>query len=129
MFKKFGTNVKKYVDYLMTVNFVDLFINVIVLVCILLLSLFMFVPIGMIMSLFGDFIMFFIEGNVLLSKILQWISNLVSTVLSVLAFVYMFNKRFDDLEKFKDQVDNEQQKKAKINAEDELDLPKAKDDK
>lgn len=129
MFKKFGTNVKKYVDYLMTVNFVDLFINVIVLVCILLLSLFMFVPIGMIMSLFGDFIMFFIEGNVLLSKILQWISNLVSTVLSVLAFVYMFNKRFDDLEKFKDQVDNEQQKKEKINAEDELDLPKAKDDK
>ena len=129
MFKKFGTNVKKYVDYLMTVNFVDLFINVVVLVCILLLSLFMFVPIGMVASLLGDFITFFIEGNVIISKVIQWISSLISTVLALFAFVYMFNKRFEDLEKFKEQVENKPQKKEEINAEDELDLPKAKDDK
>lgn len=129
MFKKFGTNVKKYVDYLMTVNFVDLFINVVVLVCILLLSLFMFVPIGMVASLLGDFITFFIEGNVIISKVIQWISSLISTVLALFAFVYMFNKRFEDLEKFKEQVENKPQNKEKINAEDELDLPKAKDDK
>lgn len=129
MFKKFGTNVKKYVDYLMTVNFVDLFINVVVLVCILLLSLFMFVPVGMVASLLGDFITFFIEGNVIISKVIQWISSLISTVLALFAFVYMFNKRFEDLEKFKEQVENKPQNKEKINAEDELDLPKAKDDK
>ena len=129
MFKKFGTNVKKYVDYLMTVNFVDLFINVVVLVCILLLSLFMFVPVGMVSSLLGDFITFFIEGNVIISKVIQWISSLISTVLALFAFVYMFNKRFEDLEKFKEQVENKSQKKEEINAEDELDLPKAKDDK
>ena len=129
MFKNFGVNVKKYVDYLMTVNFVDLFINVIVLVCILLLSLFMFVPVGMVVSLFGDFITFFIEGNVILSKVIQWISSLISTVLALFAFVYMFNKRFEDLEKFKEQVENKPQKKEKTNDEDELELPKAKDDK
>jgi hypothetical protein len=89
----------------------------------------MFVPVGMVASLLGDFITFFIEGNVIISKVIQWISSLISTVLALFAFVYMFNKRFEDLEKFKEQVENKPQNKEKINAEDELDLPKAKDDK
>lgn len=130
MLKKFGVNLKKYCEYLMTVNFVDLFINVLILVCILALSSFVFMPVGLLKTLIRDFILLFAEVNGLFLSIFDWIFTLISTILTAFAFVYMFNKRFEDLDAFKKQLKEKPQNNT--NAEEdkeELVLPKTKDSK
>ncbi len=94
MFKKFISNVKNYVNYLMTVNFGELFINVLILLCILVLSTFVFVPVGLVQSLIRDFILLFGSMSNLFLSIFDWVFTLISTVLAATAFIYMFNKRF-----------------------------------
>jgi len=131
MIKKFIENVKKYCDYLMTVNFGDLFINVLVLICILLLSTFMFVPVGLISTLIRDFIMLFGSISDLFLSIYDWIFTLISTVLTFIAFMYMFNKRFEDIEGFKKQIKEEppinlDTKDNKESKENDMELPKEK---
>lgn len=131
MIKKFVENVKKYCDYLMTVNFGDLFINVLVLICILLLSTFMFVPVGLISTLIRDFIMLFGSISDLFLSIYDWIFTLISTVLTFIAFMYMFNKRFEDIEGFKKQIKEEppinlDTKDNKESKENDMELPKEK---
>ena len=128
MFKKFISNVKNYVNYLMTVNFGELFINVLILLCILVLSTFMFVPVGLVQSLIRDFILLFGSMNNLFLSIFDWIFTLISTFLAVLAFVYMFNKRFDDLDLLKKQINNKQVKEEAPKKDEEiLELPKEKE--
>ena len=128
MFKKFISNVKNYVNYLMTVNFGELFINVLILLCILVLSTFMFVPVGLVQSLIRDFILLFGSMSNLFLSIFDWIFTLISTFLAVLAFVYMFNKRFDDSDLLKKQINNKQVKEEEPKKDEEiLELPKEKE--
>jgi uncharacterized membrane protein len=130
MFVNFKGNVKKYVDYLMSVNFGELFVNVLILICILLLSTFIFVPIGMVESIIRDFINLFVDLPNLVDSIYSWVFTLISSVLSVLAFVYMFNKRFEDIEALKKQMKEKPvEKEVKKDNDDELELPKAKNSK
>ena len=131
MFKKFGTNAKKYCDYLMTVNFTDLFINVLILICILVLSSFVFMPVGLLKTLIRDFILLFMDVNGTILSVYDWIFTLISTVLTIVAFIYMFNKRFEDLETLKKQLKEKPQKDIKdtYDNEEELILPKTKDEK
>lgn len=132
MLNKFKTNFKKYFDYLMTVNFGELFINVLILLCILLLSTFVFIPVGLIESLIRDFIILFVTLPTIVLSIYSWIFNLISTVLTFLAFIYLFNKRFDDIEAFKKQLKEKPQVKEENDAktsEEELELPKTKETK
>ena len=131
MFKKFGTNAKKYCDYLMTVNFTDLFINVLILICILVLSSFVFMPVGLLKTLIRDFILLFMDVNGTILSVYDWIFTLISTVLTIVAFIYMFNKRFEELETFKKQLKEKPQKDIKDTSdnEEELILPKKKDEK
>ena len=56
MFKKFLKNFKNYIEYLMTVNFKELFVNVAILFCIIVLASFMFIPIDMVQELFRSLI-------------------------------------------------------------------------
>ena len=130
MFKKFISNVKNYVNYLMTVNFGELFINVLILLCILVLSTFVFVPVGLFQSLIRDFILLFGSMSNLFLSIFDWVFTLISTVLAATAFIYMFNKRFDDIEAFKKQASTKSTKKTDNDEdEEEIDLPKSKNDK
>lgn len=128
MFKKFVSNVKNYVNYLMTVNFGDLFINVLILLCILVLSTFIFVPVGLVQILIRDFILLFGSMNNLFLSIYDWIFTLISTILSVMAYIYMFNKRFDDLDLLKKQLDNKHVKEVEPKKDEEIiELPKEKE--
>lgn len=127
MFKKFISNVKNYVNYLMTVNFGELFINVLILLCILVLSTFVFVPVGLVQSLIRDFILLFGSMSNLFLSIFDWVFTLISTVLAATAFIYMFNKRFDDLDLLKKQINNKQVKEVEPkNEEEKIELPKEK---
>ena len=128
MFKKFISNVKNYVNYLMTVNFGELFINVLILLCILVLSTFVFVPVGLFQSLIRDFILLFGSMSNLFLSIFDWVFTLISTVLAATAFIYMFNKRFDDLDLLKKQINNKQVKEVEPKKEEEkIELPKEKE--
>ena len=117
----------------MTVNFGELFINVLILLCIILLSTFVFIPVGLIESLIRDFIILFVALPTLVLSIYSWIFNLISTILTLLVFIYLFNKRFDDIEAFKKQLKEKPQvnegNNAKKTSEEELELPKTKETK
>ena len=129
MIKKFGTNFKKYFDYLMSVNFGELFVNVLILICILLLSTFVFVPVGLVEGLLRDFLQLFVTFPALFLNIYAWLFTLISTVLAVLSFIYLFNKRFEDIESFKKQLKEKPATKETKKVEEELELPKTKTNK
>ncbi len=132
MVKNFIVNLKKYVDYLMKVNFKELFVNVVILFCILVLAAFVYVPVGLVQELVRSFIVIFISFTEVSVKLFNWSFNLISLVLAVLAFIYLFNKRFSDIEFFKKQVQGKNEKlKIVVDSEkgEELELPKSKDDK
>lgn len=131
MFKEFLSNFKEYIDYLMKVDFRELFINTLILICLLILSAFFFIPIGIIQDVIRSFIIIFVDFNVITGSLYNWLFYLLSFVVCIYAFVYMFNKRFGDLEELKKQIKNKDVKKAVNTKEkdDELDLPKAKNNK
>lgn len=132
MFKSFFKNGKKYIDYLMSVNFKELFVNVVILFCILVLSAFVYIPVGLVQELIRSFILVFTTFTEITSGLFNWFFNLVSLILAVFAFIYLFNKRFNDITAFKEQVKGKNEK-VKIVVSDEkgeeLELPKSKDDK
>ena len=130
MLKKFGKRFKDYFSYLMTVDFKELFINVIILLCILLLSSFVFVPVGLVESLIRDFIFLFITLDSFVLQLYNWLFDLIATLGSVYAFIILFNKRFEDIEAFKKQVKGKPQEtkvQEETKKDDELELPKTKE--
>ena len=136
--KEFGKNFKSYVDYLMTVNFKELLVNVLILICIIILSLFVFIPVGIVQELIRSFIVVYASFSDLGLQIFNWIFLLISVICSVLLFGYLFNRRFSDIEKFKEQVkeslvkkDNKKNEVKKeepenVATDDEIVLPKTK---
>ncbi len=130
MLKKFWKRFKDYFSYLMTVDFKELFINVIILLCILLLSSFVFVPIGLVESLIRDFILLFVSLDSFVLELYNWLFDLIATLGSVYAFIILFNKRFEDIEAFKKQIKEKPQGtkvQEEIKKDDELELPKTKE--
>lgn len=130
MLKKFGKRFKDYFSYLMTVDFKELFINVIILLCILLLSSFVFVPIGLVEGLVRDFIMLFVSLDSFVLELYNWLFDLIATLGSVYAFIILFNKRFEDMEAFKKQIKEKPQEiksQEETKKDDELELPKTKE--
>ena len=118
--KEFIKNLKEYVSYLMKVDFKELFINTIILVCILALATFVY----LILSLLTIFIKF----SAIVAAIYHWIFKLISFVLAVLAFMYLFNMRFKDVKE--KGLENKVEIKSKNDdgTKTELDLPKKKEE-
>lgn len=129
-FKDFIKNGKQYIEYLMKVDFKELFVNVLILLCILVLSMFAYIPVGIVSGIIKNFIAIFPVFTPISILIYDWIFGVLGTAVSVIAFVILFNMRFDDLEYFKKQI-NEKPKKEepKPNKEEEIELPKTKKNK
>lgn len=134
--KKFLKNLKQYVNYIMKVNFKDLLVNVVILGCIVLLSILIYLPVGLIEDLIRSFIVVWMPFEGTPAVLFTWTFSLISFICAVITFIYLFNKRFDDIEAFKDQVSNpkksidKEMDKTKVKVEEEeIDLPKEKDDK
>ena len=114
----------------MTVNFKELFINVVILFCIIVLAAFVFVPVGIIQDLVRSMVTLFYSFSVTGDKLFNIVFLLISTIGFFLAFIYLFNKRFSDIEAFKKQVKDEKRieknnSDVKENVE-ELEMPKTK---
>ena len=126
MFKNFGKNFKEYISYLMKVGFKELFINVLILFCIIVLATFVYIPVGLVEQLIFDFLKIFGTMPIVVSNIYHWVFQLISFILAIFAFVYLFNLRFKDVKE--KGIDT----KVEINKKGEekvtLDLPKKKDE-
>ncbi len=127
--KEFGKNLKEYVNYLMKVNFKELFVNTGILVCILILSTFVYVPVGLLDDLLFSLLANFIGFSTIASSLFHWFFDLIGFFLALLAFMYMFNNRFKDVK------EHEKEEKEKVvvlnnnkeNKKVEVELPKKKD--
>lgn len=132
MIRNFIANLKSYVNYLMKVNFKELFVNVVILFCILVLAAFVYIPVGLVQELVRSFVVIFVPFTEMSVKLFNWSFSFISLILAVVAFIYLFNKRFSDIEFFKQQVQGKNEKmKIVVDSEkgEELELPKSKDDK
>ena len=139
MIKNFLSNVKSYIDYIMTLGFKDLFRHFISLVVVILIALIVYIPIGLVRDFviesFGSLVT---NPPIVVITIIGIIFDAISIVCAVLCFMYMFNQRYKDV--YKDEILNagKEDKKDKINPVDlnkkieqkielpELDLPKKK---
>ena len=124
MLKDFIKNIKKFCTYIVKVDFKELFINT---------AAFVYLPIGIIRDMLNDFIQFFTPISGLGGEIYIFIFKLISAVLAILVFIYFFNKRYANIDK-ESSKDNKEKKKDKESKEDkdknndDLDLPKEKDE-
>ena len=125
MIKKFFKTLKDYINYLMKVDFKELFINTVILICIVILSAFVYIPVGMIKDLLHNLLSIFISFNNIFGLIFIWIFNLISAILAILAFMYLFTKRFESIKYNKDQTSKKENTKDKD--KENLDLPKVKE--
>lgn len=134
--KLFFKRAKAYIDYLMKVDFKELFVNVVILFCMIVLAAFMFIPVGIVQDVIRSFIQVFASIPVTIGLLYNWVFYLLSFALSILAFMYLFNKRFEDLEAFKTQVKegntkekNDKETKKEKKTDEDFELPKAKESK
>ena len=126
MFKDFGKNFKEYISYLMKVGFKDLFINVLILFCIIVLATFVYIPVGLVEQLIFDFLKIFGTMPIVVSNIYHWVFQLISFILAVFAFIYLFNLRFKDVKE--KGIDTKVEITKKGEEKVTLDLPKKKDE-
>lgn len=136
LLKDFIKNLKSYVNYLMSVNFKDLFINTVIILCIVVLSGIVYVPIGIVEDLIRSFVLIFGSLSGKVAMVYNWSFDLISAVCFIITFMFLFNKRFEDIENLKEQISgkdeipkksNEKSNKKSSKKDDELDLPKTKE--
>ena len=125
MLKKFWKKKKDYVNYLMKVDFKELFINTIILICLVILAAFVYIPIGLVQDLIRNLLSIFINMGGIFGLIYTWLFSLIGAIAAILAFIYLFNKRFDSI-KNESNKESSNKKESKEKEED-LDLPKVKE--
>ena len=131
--KKFFKNVKSYIDYIMKLGFKDLFVNFVEIIVLVILASLIYLPIGLIDDLLFQVISIVINSSVIFVKIYDLIFSILSAILAMFAFIYMFNKRYEDIEKIRNNNNDvsrlklEKDDKAKQNVVlEEIELPKKK---
>ena len=125
MLKKFWKTLKDYVNYLMKVDFKELFINTIILICLVILAAFVYIPIGLVQDLIRNLLSIFINMGGIFGLIYTWLFSLIGAIVAILAFIYLFNKRFDSIKNESNKESSN--KKGSKEKEEDLDLPKVKE--
>ena len=137
MIKKFLSNIKSYIDYIMTLGFKDLFRHFISLVVVILIALIVYIPIGLVRDFviesFGSLVT---NPPIVVITIIGIIFDAISIVCAVLCFMYMFNRRYSEVYKeeiTKSKGNNEVKysdinvkEEIKIENENSIELPKEK---
>ena len=136
MFKELLKTGKKYADYLMGLDFSELLINILEILGMAVLAALVYIPFG----LFQDLIYELVRASFGTSEVVfRWynvIFELVTGLVAVAVFLYLFNRRYSNLDKLIEK-DPSRHKKHKENtatgeekkeeAKAEIDLPKKKD--
>ena len=128
MLKTFIKTLKEYVNYLMKVDFKELFANTVILVCILILAAFVYIPVGIVQDLIRNLLTIFINLNGIIGLIYTWTFSVIGAIVAILAFIYLFNKRYESIQKSDEDTkenNNKLNNKTSKDKED-LELPKVK---
>lgn len=123
MIKKFLSNIKSYIDYIMTLGFKDLFRHFISLLVVILISLLVYLPIGLvrdfIIESFGSLVT---NPPIVVITIIGIVFDAICIVCAVLCFMYMFNRRYAEVynEEITKNKGNNEVKYNDINAKEEI---------
>ena len=108
MFKDFFSNLKTYLSYIMKLGFGELFIQFITLVIIVLIACFIYIPVGLVQDLVLTFLSTF--GIVLgdfAYAFLNLVFKIIAALIAVWVFVYLFNKRYENIKQELDSKEKE----------------------
>ena len=107
----FAHNIRKYVSYIMKVGFGELLLNVGFLLLMIIISLIVYLPIGIFQDLIRNFFTIFGELPIKFMLIYDWVFALLSAILACFCFMYLFNEKIcngtlmkDDAKKTPDKV-------------------------
>ncbi len=124
----FFKNAKEYGKYLMKVDFKALFANTIILICILIIAAFAYVPVGMIEDLVRSFIVVFVPMTGVFALLFTWVFRVIGACCSIYLFMWLFNYRYNYVENdVTDPMNGSITKKEIKKEKEELDLPKVKE--
>ena len=121
MFKNFIKNLKEYVDIILKLNFGELFVYSLELILIVLLSLLMYIPVGLIEDLVRTVCLAIIPDVEVVLTIINIVFTLISLGIFVIVFIYLFNGRYNDLKK-----DIKEKKEKSSKKEENIELPSIK---
>lgn len=129
MINNFFKNVKEYAKYLMKVDFKALFANTVILLCIIVIAAFVYIPVGIVEDLIRSFLEVTFGMSGVIVAIYSWIFKVIGAACSILAFMWLFNYRFNYVENevtdpFNGSVPKKEVKKEE---KEEMDLPKVKE--
>lgn len=138
--KKFFKNLKDYLGYIMKVGFIDLLIQFISLVILLVLSCFICVPIGLIQDVVISAVSMGSAVNDKIYNIIDLVFKIINFVSVMIGFMYLFNKKYDNVQKMKEELMQEEDKKKNMGSEnkydssvkdieEDMELPKENEDK
>ena len=135
MINDFIKNGKKYIDYIMGLDFTELIINIVEIIGLCLLAGLVYIPIGLIQDLLYEILIAVFGSSEIMFKWYSILFRFFTGVIAIIIFMYLFNKRYS---KLKELIEHDvmRNRKAKEKApkeekeeptKEEIDLPKKKD--
>ena len=130
--KKFLKVGKNYIDYIMKLGFSELLVNFIELIILVAISLLVMFPVSAVKVILYSFVSLFTKTNQTVYLIYNIVFLIINSVISLALFIYMFNKRYEDIESIRNrkretkiEVKDVKNGVRKIELEDEsMELPK-----
>lgn len=100
LIKDFCGNLKTYFEYIMTLGFKELGIHFISFILVIFFALLVYLPIGLVFDVLISIINAMSSSlPTFVYEILAIIEELICIICSFFAFMYLFNKRYDDVYK------------------------------
>jgi len=139
--KKFFKVAKHYINYLMKVDFKELLVNFVEIIVVVIIAGILYLPVGVIRDILYKIFVAIFKGTTLLYNIFDIGFAIIGLVVSILFFMYLFVKRFENVEQLrssredklytnnKDNKDNKDNNIFERKVEEELDLPKTKEER
>lgn len=110
-FKKY---MKKYIDYIMTLDFKKLGIHFLSLAFSVFICLLTYIPVSLVADLVIQFMGILpLNISTIVFSIVDWIFLLISFIIFASCFVYMFNRRYEEL--YNEEINTEMKKEVKEN--------------
>ena len=138
MVKDFFKNGKKYLDYIMGLDFTELMINILEIIGLVILAALVYLPIGLVQDLIYEIVRSAFGASEVVFKWYTVLFRFFTGVVAIIVFMYLFNRRYSKLDELieKDIMRNRKAKEKQEHKEndgnneekkEEIDLPKKKD--
>ncbi len=138
MVKDFFKNGKKYLDYIMGLDFTELMITILEIIGLVILAALVYLPIGLVQDLIYEIVRSAFGASEVVFKWYTVLFRFFTGVVAIIVFMYLFNRRYSKLDELieKDIMRNRKAKEKKEHKEnegnneekkEEIDLPKKKD--